>query len=370
MNIRMQTNRLFPLSVSMGLYCSIVNFSSSIALGSRSNNPARIAAANILFGNIKELAKSEKFNINAIGHTPLSQEAENAIKSKIRTSELVYEANTRLFKVLSNPIHDSQELENIKSMYRDIRTKFFTMLPRNQPPPPLHGQPRPDGWKWLQENFGIGKKQARTGSRVPEYPIPHLATKQELEKKQQRADMWKQLGVSQEQMEEQEKIEDIRPVRANDGDNRFALTQLLKGYLEKEKLTTTSRSKVGYDEIQQVGLLIAQDVDVNVRGGPDEQTALHLAVRSKSPELVEALLRRGAKGGIGNKKGKIPLNLAKELLQNASPEEQEKFRKIIKLLHNHHHHHHHHKKASPSSDSSLSSDSSNIDSSDSKNNKT
>jgi hypothetical protein len=157
------------------------------------------------------------------------------------------------------------------------------------------------------------------------------------------ADIWLQLGATTEVLA----ARDTLPA-----DDQSARTRLLKGYLEKEELQVITKSKVtsedqvieagskaaskvmtGRNEVKQLMLLVTQGADVNVRGGPHEQTALHLAVRSRSPDLIEALIKFGAETGIGDKDGKTPLNLAIELFEREEdPGKKEIFKKIIKQL--------------------------------------
>jgi hypothetical protein len=130
-----------------------------------------------------------------------------------------------------------------------------------------------------------------------------------------------------------------------EGDKNFARTRLLKKYLEKEvvydppddrNLTSKSigqllgsivygrirsaRGRIGHSPVKQFGLLIHEGASLEIRGGPRQQTALHLAVRSCSPDLVELLLNRGAERTMGDGEGVTPLGLSGNLLESIEKE--------------------------------------------------
>lgn len=66
------------------------------------------------------------------------------------------------------------------------------------------------------------------------------------------------------------------------------------------------------DPLAAVKLLLAAGADVNVPG-PDQETALHVAVKALHPDIVRELVAHGAALNAVDKKDKTPLQIAEEL---------------------------------------------------------
>lgn len=72
------------------------------------------------------------------------------------------------------------------------------------------------------------------------------------------------------------------------------------------------REEANREPADAVNVLLDAGADVNVRG-PDEVTALHIAVKSLEPTIVRALVTHGAALDAADKDGKTPLKLAETM---------------------------------------------------------
>jgi len=75
-------------------------------------------------------------------------------------------------------------------------------------------------------------------------------------------------------------------------------------------------------QIKTIDILLKHGTDLNAKRASDGFTPLHLAVERATPEVIQALLERGADPLIRNAKRQTPLDLAQQLAKEYPASEQ------------------------------------------------